>query len=203
MGNGLSRWAVIVLMTIGIVSAVVLGIYAYNKGKVSDNTNIVDIKQLAENTVIENSTNMQTLNEVVTTSSNNLKISPNASVIEKRYYKSCDHLIREVKDIPKDLVNGSEKDVENYYAGWKIEKCSEKEIVIYKEFKNMCEEHYIIKEHNGVLGIYTKNEEGIQEWQEDTEIEVQYLPEKDIEEFKIGIEVVGKAELYNFLEDYE
>lgn len=203
MGNGLSRWAVIVLMTIGIVSAVVLGIYTYNKGQVSENTNIVDMEQLAENTIMGNNINTEKLNEIVTTSSNDMKISPNASVTEKRYYKSCDHLIREVKDIPKDLINCSEEDVENYYFDWKIEKCSEKEIVIYKEFKDMCGEHYIIKEHNGVLGIYTKNSEGIQEWQEDTEIEVQYLPESDIEEFKVGIEVVGKIELYNFLEDYE
>ena len=74
---------------------------------------------------------------------------------------------------------------------------------MYKEFKGICNEHYIVKEHNGVLGVYIENNENVQEWQEDTEIEVQYLPEEDIEDFKLGVRIVGKINLITFLEDYE
>lgn len=61
----------------------------------------------------------------------------------------------------------------------------------------------MIKEHDGVIGIYTENNEGIQEWQEDTEISTKYLPDTDLEQFKIGTKIVGKNNLYSFLEDYE
>lgn len=202
MGNRASTWFFIILMIIGVVTAVGLGIYAYNVGGISD-TNIVNTERLADIENEENNENLVVLNEVVTTSSAEQKISPNAIVIEKKYYKTCDHLIREIVDIPTQLVNQTEEEVKSYYSGWKVEKFSTTEIVVYKEFQGICNEHYVIKDHNGVLGIYTESDENVLEWQEDTEIGIQYLPEEDIEKFKAGVEVVGKINLYNFLEDYE
>lgn len=197
-------WLLAILMLIGIVLAITLGIYAYNNGEISE-TNIINTEKLAE---IENIKEIEEENktsekELVATSASSMKISPNASVTEKRYYKACDHLIREVKDIPVGLVNKGEEDIRSYYSNWKVEKCSNNEVVVYKEFEGICDEHYVIKDNNGILAIYRENDENVQEWQEDTGIETQYLPEKDIEEFKVGVKVEGKTNLYDFLEDYE
>ena len=66
-----------------------------------------------------------------------------------------------------------------------------------------CNEHYIVKEDNGFISIYTVNKEGIQKLKEKTEISTMYLPEQDLENLKVGISIVGKMNLYSFLEDYE
>lgn len=201
MENRTKTWIWVVILILGIVFAIVMAIYTYNRGSISD-VNIVNTQKLAEVENQENSYN-EMMNEVVETSSTNTNISPNAVVIQKRYYKGCDHLIRETVEIPEELINQDENSLKEYYSDWKVEQYSPTELVIYKEFKGICNEHYVIKEHNGVLGIFVENDEKVQEWQEDTEIEVQYLPEEDIEEFKVGVRVVGKMNLITFLEDYE
>lgn len=186
----------------GIILGVVFGIYAYDRGRMSD-TNMIDTQKLADvenNKQLNNETNA---NVTIETSSIDMKVSPNAIIIQKRYYKSCDHLIKEVVDVPEDLINKEQEDVIKKYSDWKLEGYSSKEIVIYKEFDGICNEHYVIKEHDGVIGIYTENNEGIQEWQEDTEISTKYLPDTDLEQFRIGTKIVGKNNLYSFLEDYE
>lgn len=201
MENRTKTWIWVVILIWGIIFAIVMAIYTYNRGSISD-VNIVNTQKLAEVENQENSYN-EMMNEVVETSSKNTNISPNAVVIQKRYYKGCDHLLRETVEIPEELINQDENSLKGYYSDWKVEQYSPTEIVIYKEFKGICNEHYVIKEHNGVLGIFVENDEKVQEWQEDTEIEVQYLPEEDIEEFKVGVRVVGKMNLITFLEDYE
>lgn len=201
MENRTKTWIWVVILILGIVFAIVMAIYTYNRGSISD-VNIVNTQKLAEVENQENSYN-EMMNEVVETSSTNTNISPNAVVIQKRYYKGCDHLIRETVEIPEELINQDENSLKEYYSDWKVEQYSPTELVIYKEFRGICNEHYVIKEHNGVLGIFVENDEKVQEWQEDTEIEVQYLPEEDIEEFKVGVRVVGKMNLITFLEDYE
>lgn len=202
MENKGKKWIIIAVIILGIILGIIFGIYAYNRGEISD-TNMIDTQKLADEKNEETKSNETILNESIETSSANMKVSPNAIIIQKRYYKSCDHLIREVIDIPEDLINKTQDDVMNKYSDWKLEGYSPKEIVIYKEFQGICNEHYVIKEHNGVIGIYTENGEDIQEWQEDTEISTQYLPEEDLEQLKVGIKIVGKNNLYSFLEDYE
>jgi len=202
MENRAKTWFLILIMVIGVILAISFGIYAYHNGGISE-TNIINTPKLAEVENQEENATQEFINETITTSSVNSKISPNAIIIEKRYYKECDHLIREVVDIPEDLVNQTEDEVREYYDDWVVEGYSPTEIVIYKEFKGICNEHYVVKDHNGVLGIYTEDSQGLQEWQEDTEIPTQYLPEDDIEEFKVGVKVVGKVNLNSFLENYE
>lgn len=184
MGNKTKIWGIAILVILGIILGIGFGVYTYQSGEISD-TNIVNVQRLAETENEQILDNSVSLNETIETSSISTKVSPNAIVIEKRYYQSCDHLIREVVDIPERLVNQSENEVKEYYKDWKVEGYSAGEIVIYKEFKGICNEHYVVKEHNGILAIYTEDDKGVQEWKEDTEIEVQYLPEKDIEQFKV------------------
>lgn len=194
-------WFFIGTLIIFSIIAFIFGIYVYQRRNVS-NINMTNVEKLAENENIEEADDFIE-NPTLATSSENANISPNATVIEKRYYQTCDHLIRETIDIPEELVNQGKEEVEEYYFGWKIEKYSPTEITVYKEFKGICNEHYIVKENEGVLGIYIEDEDGTREWLEDTEIEVQYLPQEDIDEFKVGAKVVGKTNLNTFLEDYE
>ena len=93
--------------------------------------------------------------------------------------------------------------MERFYSDWKIEGYSPNEIVIYKEYDGICGDHYIVKEHNGVIGIYKLDSVGNEIFVEDTELQIQYLPEIDIIKLKEGITALGQAELNSVLEDFE
>lgn len=183
--------AIVILIVIGVLA----GIYEYVKNKTQD-INIIENKQLAAEY------NVQT-NNIISTSASEEKISPNAIVLEKQYFKGCDHLIKNVKDIPKSLINKNKNDLQKYYKDWDIDNFSSKEITVYQEKDGYCNQHYLIKEHNGVLGIYTIDEDGIINLKEDTEIQTAYLTNEDLEKVKEGITAIGDMELNSILEDFE
>lgn len=180
---------VLFLLGIGIVFAL---IQSNNETK---GTELEERTELASNTFNEVNT--------IETSTRETKISPNAKIIKKEYYEKCDHLKRNVEEIPQGLINKKEEDVEKMYSDWKIEGYSPSEIVIYKEYDGICDEHYIVKEHNGVLRIYRLNTNEDEVFVKDTEIQTQYLPEIDILKLKEGIVAIGQAELNSVLEDFE
>lgn len=194
------KWIIIATIIIGVILAIICGIYAYHNGGISE-TNMISDKELAS--VEERQNTKEENNEYVVTSANNATISPNAIIVQKKYYKGCDHLIRDVIDIPENLINQTEEKVKSEYLGWKLESYDPKEIVMYKEFNGFCNEHYMVREHNGYISIYYIDEQGVETLKEDTEISTNYLPEKDLEDLQIGIQIVGERNLYNFLENYE
>lgn len=194
------KWLITLLLIGGLIAGILVGVFVFKQDNVSV-PNMIEGEKLAS---INETENIDIANATVETSSmENEKISPNAIVIEKKYYKSCDHLLREVVDVSEDLVNKTEEAVKEKYPGWKIEGFSPTEIVVYKETSGICEEHYLVKEHDGVIGIYTLDEYGQENFKEDTEILTQYLPTEDLEELKVGVKLVGQTSLYNFLENYE
>ena len=178
----MKKWIIITLcvlflLGIGIVFAI---IQSNNEIK---GTEMKEETELASNEI--NTTN------TIETLARETKISPNAKIIKKEYYKKCDHLKRDIEDVQKQLINKSE---EGY---------SPNEIVIYKEYDGICGDHYIVKEHNGVIGIYKLDSVGNEIFVEDTELQIQYLPEIDIIKLKEGITALGQAELNSVLEDFE
>ncbi len=184
---------IIVLAVFLLIIGVALGILTYSKNK-TENTNIVDNKKLAEENEINN---------VVPTAVVEEKVSPNAKVLQKKYFTGCDHLLKETNDIPEILVNKTKAEVEKYYKEWAVDNFSTNEITIYKEEGGYCNQHYLIKEHNGVLGIYTLDAAGTLNLKEDTEIQTMYLPEADLEKVQQGIPAIGNMELNSVLEDFE
>lgn len=77
------------------------------------------------------------------------------------------------------------------------------QLLYIKKKNGFCDQHYLIKEHNNVLAVYTIDENGDVAFKKDTEISTMYLPENDLENFKQGIEVIGDTELNSFLSDFE
>lgn len=191
----MKRFGIIILIIILLLIGVLAGVYVYNKNK-TENINIINKQKLAIKPIENN-------DEIISASATDEKISPNASVLEKQYFKGCDHLIKNMKDIPQELINKSREEVEKYYTGWAIDNFSANEITIYQEKDGYCNEHYLIKENNGVLGIYTLDENGKLTFKEDTEIETMYLTEEDLEKVKDGIVAIGDMELNTILEDFE
>lgn len=197
------KWIICIIITIiiGLSIGIGLAVYSSSNGETED-MDLLSEKELADSEET-NSNILQNTTNTVETSAIDANISPNAILIKKIYYEACDHLIREAEDIPEELVNKTEEDVKEAYSDWKVEEFSPTQIILYKTKSGNCGEHYFVQEHNGVIGIYTTDEYGIKKLQEDTEISTQYLPEEDLSNLKAGIEIIGKTNLTEFLEDYE
>lgn len=131
------------------------------------------------------------------------KVSPYCSFTIKTYYKGCGHTKNEYLELPNELVNCTKEEIEEKYKGYAIEKFASNEIVLYQEKEGECGEHYIVKDKDGKVVIYQKKEDGKEELIEETDIATDYLTETDKINMKNGIEINGKQELNQLIEDFE
>ncbi len=181
---------------------IILALYFTSVYK-TNNNNIELAKNNNENILKNNEIETQKYTDSVETVEIDKKISPDCTLIIKKYYKKCGHTTKDYATIPEELVNKSEEDVKNIYKDWKVIGFSQNEIVLYKEVDGICNEHYLLKEIDNVIGVYILDENDNETLQERTGISTKYLPQEDIEKIKEGIKVIGKEELNSTLEDYE
>lgn len=202
-------WIIILALAILIIG-VIAGIAIYEKNK----------KEIKEKSIVENEVNK--ISEIVTdecleewneleeqskteieTNSSEEKISPNALLTLRRCYKECNHTINEYIDIPQSLVNKTQEDLVKEYPNWEIEKYSNTEIILYKEFESTCGQHFILKSNNEKIVIYRLNDNDEEELYQETEISTNYLTETDKMEIEKGIRVNGSEELNQLIENFE
>lgn len=190
-----------IAITISIVSIILLGImFGYiiydnnptvvNNGMILNNDNVLAIENNQEISVVQTSVEEE-------------KTTPNTLIVYKTYYTKCKHYIQKYEDIDISLVNLTEKEFKEKTRGWNIEKFSVEEIELSKEEEAFCNEHYKLKLENNVIVIYKIDEAGNQTEYEQTGITTEYLTNEDILKLTTGIEVYGKENLSNTMEDYE
>ena len=131
------------------------------------------------------------------------KISPNAKLIIKKYYKECGHTAEEIKTVTNDMVNKNKEEMEKLYPDYNIEKFLNNEIILKKEEEGLCNEHYIIKDENSNIIIYRVLNDGAEEVYQNTGISTEYLPETDRINLKSGVKVFGIENLNSIIEDFE
>lgn len=181
----------VILVTIGVI------IYKNTTAELEQKeTNNIQNNQIEENLINSNI-------DLIQTTSEEEKVSPNCLFIFKIYYKKCEHIVVN-KEIANDvMVNKTREDLENIYKDWNIVTFRNDEVLFYKEENGICKEHYILKELEDCIAIYSLDEEENQTLQEKTAIITTYLPEEDINRLKKGIKVYGRDRLNKALEDYE
>ena len=132
------------------------------------------------------------------------KVAANAILILKKYYIQCDHTINEYVEMPQELVNLTKEEVQNKYNDWKVIGFEPNKVTLYKEFDDMCGEHFKLKVEEGKIVIYQINKEGNQSIYEKTNISSEYLTQTDLISIEIGgLDVYGKEELNKIIEDFE
>jgi len=141
--------------------------------------------------------------ELVTTASEEEKTSPNCWFIFKTYYTKCEHITIEKDQVQEVMVNKTKEELEKIYRNWNIVTFRSDEVLFYKEVEEICDEHYMLRELDGYIAIYTLDEQDNPTLKEMTAIVTAYLPEEDVERLKEGIKLIGKEELNQALEDYE
>lgn len=198
-------WMIIPIILVILIGIVVGRLIYNNNGKLANKNNIIqnEINIVSEKVTDDCIEEYQEVQEEIATNSQEEKISPNCLLILKKYYDECNHTINEYVDVPQDLVNGTEEDLKKEYPYWQIEKYSNNEIILYKEFNSNCGQHFVLREDEGKITVYKINENNEEETYEKTEISVEYLSETDKGKISEGIKVNGIEELNRLLEDFE
>lgn len=131
------------------------------------------------------------------------KVSANAILVLKKYYTKCEHTINEYVEIPKEIVNMTEEEVKTQYPEWEVIGFSSDKVTLYKEFDDVCGEHFKLKVEDGKVVVYMVNKEGTESLYQRTNISSEYLTETDLINMQDGLEIYGKEELNKIIEDFE
>lgn len=179
-----------------VIFSIITGIGTYKYSQRKTISNSITVKQLGDS-------GKSMDNEFVETASQEVRVNPTARIKMRQYYKKCGHTTENDFSVPEDIINMNKKQVENYYFGWNVESFSSSEIVVSKVNSGICDEHYIIKDVDGLVNVYYIDDSSNESLVYSTEIETKYLPKEDSEKLKKGISIVGKENLSSLLEDYE
>ena len=150
-----------------------------------------------ENNEIENDIDEIKVSETET------KVSPNAELVIKKYYKECGHTTEEKRNVANDMVNKTQEEIEKLYPDYKVESFLNNKIVLIKEEEGQCDEHYIVRDENSNIMIYKILGDGTEEIYQNTGISTEYLPETDKISLRDGIKVFGRENLNSIIEDFE
>lgn len=188
----------IIIIIVSIITAVVI----YN-GEDEEQAK-VSIKNIEENTTntLNNSINSDNQN-VIETNVKEVRISPNAFITFKETYEGCGHTKVDFAEVPEDFVNLSKEELKDKYSDWNIEKFTDTDIILSKDFEGSCDEHFIVKDVDGIVTAFKIKEDGTEEEYEITDIATEYLTDTDKIEMENGIRVNGKQNLNQLIEDYE
>ena len=138
-----------------------------------------------------------------TVSATEEKLASNAILILKKYYRECEHTINEYVELPQELVNMTEEEVQEQYSDWEVIGFEKGKLTLYKEFDDVCQEHYKLRLENGNVVVYIVNNDGTESLYEKTGISSEYLTETDLINMQDGLEIYGKEELNQIIEDFE
>lgn len=198
----MNKFIIILLSVVVIIASIITAVVIYN-GEDEEQAK-VSIKNIEENTTntLNNTINSDNQN-VIETNVKEVRISPNAFITFKEIYEGCGHTKVDFVEVPQDFVNLSEDELKDKYSDWNIEKFTDTDIVLSKEFNGSCDEHFIVKEVNGVVIVFKIKEDNTEEEYQVTDIATEYLTDTDKIEMEKGIRVNGKQNLNQLIEDYE
>lgn len=199
----MNRIIIILLTIVVIIGAMVTAIFIYIPDERDSNTTIQKIA--VENTITNEVKEEKTTNNInmVETNTNEVRISPNAFITFKETYSKCGHTTEEFVEVPKEFVNLSEDELKEKYKEWSVEKFTDTDIVLTKNVEGSCNEHFIVKDVNGVIKVFQVLDDGTQKEYLVTDIATEYLTDTDKINMEKGIEVNGKQNLNQLIEDYE
>lgn len=189
------------VFVLGMSVGTYLGI-GKNKAVYEENNsskNIVPVQDV----VIRNTQSEKTPEpKVIETIVEETKISPYAKLIIEKKFTKCGHTTVEVIDVPNELINMTEKEIMKKYENWEVRSFNSKEVSLYREISANCNDHFVLKDKDGFLAIYTNVTDDKMNLKEVTDIDVSSLPSGDMENLKRGIFIYGQDELSSILEDF-
>ena len=192
---------IIAICIIAFFTSLIITMNIVKENKLQNTKKEVKISEKIEDECTEEYTKETKIEEVVATKE---KVSANSQLILKKYFKQCDHTINEYVEMPQELVNLTKEEVQNKYNDWKVIGFDPNKVILYKEFEDICGEHFKLKVEEGKIFIYQINKEGDEWIYEKTNISSEYLTQTDLISIENGgLDVYGKEELNKLIEDFE
>lgn len=193
---------IIIASIISLIIIVGITYIIFNQNK--DEENVPEsndyISELVEDECTEEYAEEQNTTAVTSTEE---KVAASAILILKKYYAQCDHTINEYVELPQELVNMTKEEVQAHYPDWKVIGFEKGKVTLYKEFNDLCGEHFKLKIEDGKVVVYMTNKDGSESLYEKTNISSEYLTETDLINMQEGLEIYGKEELNQIIEDFE
>lgn len=201
MNNKTMMIIVAVLLAIATIYSV-YAIFSNDEEIEEEDNNNTYVSELIEDECTEEYKEEQENSTTVTSTEE--KISANSQLILKKYYAKCEHTINEYVEMPEELVNMTEEELKLEYPDWEVIGFEPNKVTLYKEFDDVCGEHFKLRIEEGKIVIYLVNQDGTESLYEKTDISSEYLTETDLINMQgDGLEIFGKEELNMIIEDFE
>lgn len=131
------------------------------------------------------------------------KIGPDTRLVLEKRFEDCKHtVIREV-ELPTEMVNLTYDDLKKQYPEWSVKEFSEDKVVLYRLADGLCDEHFVVRDENGVVVVYKLDENYNKSLYEKTDIYTEFLPDQDADRLAQGIYVYTISDLNKELENLE
>lgn len=170
-----------------------------NSDEENSNNNIVPLQDVVIRNAQEEKKPEPMLIETVVEET---KLSPYAKMVIEKKFTKCGHSSVEVIDVPDELINMTEAEVMEKYKNWELRSFNSKEVSLFREIVANCNDHFVLKEKDGYLAIYSDVTEGTLNLKEVTDIDIASLPSGDVKSLEEGIYVYGQDELSSIIEDF-
>lgn len=155
-----------------------------------------------QDVVIKNVQSEKESGEVEEVIAQETRVSPYAKMVIEKKFSKCGHTTVNILEVPKELINLTENEIEERYGGWELTSFSEKEFTLYRVIEANCDDHYVLKDEDGYIAVYAELTDEIKNLVEKTEIDVNSLREEDRIDLSEGIRIYGKEELTSLMEDF-
>ncbi len=198
----MKKWMYVIGVMIIILVAILVGYYLFQNSSPKQEPRM---QAESKNTVQEQNIlkDNMIVNEISVSSVEKEKISPKATLVLEKYYEECDHTIKEYVKIPEEYVNKTKEELEELQEDWEVQEFSSSRVVLRKRMNSTCNEHFVIREKEGIIAVYQVKDNNEEVLKEETGITVEYLTENDKLRLEEGIRIYGEEELNSTLEDYE
>lgn len=200
----MNKIIIILLTIIVVIGAIITGFVLYSQNDNEKEEILVEeiAKDVNNSKDDTNKVEINTTN-TITANYNEERISPNAFITFKETYIECGHTTSEFVEVPQEFVNLSKEELQEKYGEWNIEKFTDTDIILSKEVEGSCNEHFLVKDVDGIVTVFKVLDDGTEEEYQVTDIATEYLTETDKIEMEKGIKVNGKQNLNQLIEDYE
>ena len=198
--KNITKIIIVSVLLVIIIATITYIIYSQNREEENVPESNTYISEVIEDECTEEYINEQNITSV---SSTEEKVAANAILILKKYYAQCDHTINEYVELPQELVNMTKEEVQAQYPDWEVIGFEQEKITLYKEFDDVCGEHFKLRIQDGKVVVYIVNNDGTESVYEKTNISSEYLTETDLINMQDGLEIYGKEELNQIIEDFE
>lgn len=197
----MKKGLLISILILIILFSFLIGIYVYKNITFKEDSNV----EIAKSEVIEDECTLEyeMLNEIQEANAKKEKVSPNAKIITNIFYDECGHTVKRTSDVENKYINLTKEELEEEYKDWEIREFSPEEISLYKEESGICNEHYMVRDKDGYVTVYSLDSNENETLKETTEISTSFLTTTDLARLQGGIKLYGRENLNSLLEDLE